>query len=246
MPGRPETMVFVQTDAEILVARGITKLIRKYWTPPQHFRHLSKGGHVSALRRHKHDRYFAAFDIEHFFGAVTRNKVKRALLHLGMEFAEVENIAHRSCVRTGEVRHVPFGYLQSPALASLVLDKSALGQELRRLARSNQTFVTVFMDDIVLSHPNSAETLAEACARVEAAAEVARFKLSASKTQLPGQELSVFNIRLEHEMLAIEPDRYEVFARTVLHHGPGPSTDGILGYVASVNDEQLSKLSELV
>lgn len=245
MPGRPGTMIFVQTDDEVEMGARIIEIIEKWWSPPSNYYHLRKGGHISALRRHKHDRFFARLDIENFFGSITRNKIHRALKSIGLSFADAEAISHRSSVQYQGSRFLPFGYVQSPILASLVLNKSALGVALRTLGPSG-VFVSVFMDDILISHPDSIDAVSEACATIEAAASEARFVISEIKRQGPSEDISAFNINLAHEFLAIHPDRFENFEQRIRAMGRCPSTEGILGYVEAVNDEQFEYLESLI
>ena len=245
LPDRPGTIVFVQTEEEIEMGGRIIELVAKRWRPPSNYYHLRKGGHISALRRHKHDRFFARRDIENFFGSVTRNKIHRSLKSIGFSFANAEAVSHRSSVQHQGRRFLPFGYVQSPILASLVRHKSALGKALHAIGHDG-VFVSVFMDDLLVSHPDSQGAVADACGAIESAALEARFTLSDIKKQGPGEAISAFNIDLAHESLVIRPDRFEDFERRVRMMGKCPSTDGILGYVEAVNDQQFQYLEGLV
>src|SRR6516225_9217840 len=46
---------------------------------------------------------------------------------------------------------LPYGFIQSPVLASLALDRSALGRAMRAIARSNHTRLNCYVDDVILS-----------------------------------------------------------------------------------------------
>lgn len=245
LPLRPDTTVFVQTDEEVEVGNHIIEIVTKRWPAPTNYFHLRKGGHVLAMHRHSTDRHFARLDIADFFRSVSRTKVQRVLKDIGFSFAEALDLSHRSCVHFDGRRSLPFGYVQSPILASLVLDKSALGQAIRS-AKGNGVFVSVFMDDIIISHSDDEAAVADAVTRIEAAAVEARFSLAADKRQGPADSITAFNIILTHGSLAITPDRLEDFAREVLQWGNTPQSHGILGYVASVNTEQAKSLSGLI
>jgi hypothetical protein len=148
-------------------------------------------------------------------------------------------------VKLQGVAVIPFGYIQSPLLASIVLDKSALGQEIRNLSKSGIK-ASVYMDDIILSHESSHEKLAEAIARVESASSKAGFVLSTEKRRGPASAISVFNILVSSDQLELERGRYEEFSRDVLAYRSGPIVDGILSYVESVNETQARSLRQLV
>jgi hypothetical protein len=245
LPDRPDTTIFVQTEDEVERGNAIIASVLELWSPPGNFYHLQKGGHISALRRHKHDQQFARLDIENFFGSVTRNKVHRALKNIGFSFADAAVVSHRSCVQHNGRRVLPFGYVQSPLLASLVLHKSALGNAIKALGK-NGLFVSIFMDDILISHPDSANAVSDGIAVIEHAAAEARFTLSAVKRQGPATAISAFNIDLAHESLVITPARLDDFEQRVRVLGKCPVTDGILGYVEAVNDQQFEYLNALM
>lgn len=245
LPERPGTFIFVQTDEEIEAVVLMIAAIRKQWRPPGNYYHLIKGGHISALRRHKHDQHFARLDIENFFGSITRNKIQRALMSIGFSFADAEHISHRSSVKHDGRRILPFGYVQSPILASIVLNRSALGKMIRAL-RQTGVYISVFMDDILVSHPDNVDAVSNAIELLEGAANEARFTLSQAKRQGPAAEISAFNITLAHESLMINPDRLEDFEQRIRVMGRCPSTDGILGYVRAVNGEQFAYLADII
>jgi hypothetical protein len=244
LPTKPDSFVFVQTDAEREIGYKIIGQVEKRWHAPKYFYHLRKGGHVSALHRHKHDHVFARLDIEHFYASITRNKVQRTLRKIGFPFADCVDIAHRSCVSVDGKRILPFGYVQSPILASAVLDLSALGQQIK-IVRSEGVFVSVFMDDIILSHPSDEELLCNAATKLELAAAEARLNFSVEKKQEPGAKITAFNVNIEHGQLAIEANRFAIFEQKVLANGPSPTTAGILGYVEAINFDQMEALEKL-
>src|SRR3546814_17472556 len=76
---------------------------------------------------------------------------------------------------------LPFGFVQSPIVASVVLAQSALGGAIRRLSRDGMT-ITVYVDDITLSGPNE-HRVGEALAALETAAAHSGFTFNADKTQ---------------------------------------------------------------
>ena len=245
LPDRPGTTIFVQTEDEVEAGRRIIDSVALRWGAPSNFYHLLPGGHIRALRKHEADNVFVRLDIENFFGSITRNKIHQALKKIGFSFAGAQKLSHRSSVQHQGRRILPFGYVQSPILASLVLDKSALGKAMRQVAQRDLR-LSVFMDDIILSHRDSSEVLLEACATLQAASEDARLHFSEAKQQGPAEKIIAFNIKLSHELLEITADRFALFEQHVMQFGDCPSTDGVLGYVEAVNQTQLERLEQLL
>jgi hypothetical protein len=241
---KPGQLIFVQTEAEAKIGRGLIESVRRRWFIPPYFYHLKAGGHIAALQIHKSDRYFARQDLTSFFGSVSRNKVCQTLKKIGFSFFDANAIAHRSCVMLDGKRTLPYGYVQSPVLASVVLDKSALGQELKRL-HASEVNVSVFMDDITLSHATSLDPLHAAVAALSKSAEASRFVISKDKAQGPSELVTAFNIDVQSEALTITRSRYEELAERISAQGKCPSTDGILGYVRQINPHQFSQLRDL-
>ncbi|MES0178695.1 reverse transcriptase domain-containing protein [Mesorhizobium sp. M0025] len=112
--------------------------------------HLLPGGHVAALHAHRDRTLFARVDIETFFYGIGRNRVIRALRGIGVE--RENHYARWSTVKNPyDVPNyaLPYGFVQSPILASLVLMTSPVGDYLRGLP--NHITKSVYMDDIALS-----------------------------------------------------------------------------------------------
>jgi hypothetical protein len=148
--GKP---VFVQADLEAICARTFMRAIIHRWHPPHYLYHFKSGGHISALKRHMGSRYFCTVDIENFLGSVKRNRIVRALQRIGLSYEQSLAIARRSTVSnrlSPPQYYLPFGFVQSMMLASLVLDKSAAGHWLRAL-KPETIIATCYVDDIVLS-----------------------------------------------------------------------------------------------
>ena len=132
----------------------IKTAIQKVWSPPKFFYHLRSGGHVAALRAHLGATVFARVDIEDFFGSVNRSRVTR---NLKSRFSYVEA---RAMARDSVVAHptavpqrfiLPYGFVQSPILASLALFDSRLGTLLCNFAKTSGLNVSVYVDDIIVS-----------------------------------------------------------------------------------------------
>lgn len=173
--------VFVPTEKTIAQGLLIKQLIEDCWKAPGHYYHLRKGGHVRALREHTEHRYFIHLDIQNFFGQINRSRVTRSLKE-HVPYERAREIAVESTVRlpeSPEVKYIlPFGFVQSPIIASICLSKSALGRYLSRLKHRKGLAVSVYMDDILVSGDNPEELLQE----------MAKIKAASEKSELPLNE----------------------------------------------------------
>lgn len=198
--------------------------------------HLRKGGHIAAIHSHRSNRYYCKLDIENFFYSVARNRVVRGLREINV--ARASHYGKWSCVKNPFLDPsyaLPYGFVQSPILATLVLAKSALGSALTRL--SAQANIAVYVDDITLSSNNLSSL--DACYReLLAVFDEANFTPNIRKCVAPCESLAVFNCSLQHEETLVEPARVTEF-----HRFPrsSASIDGFERYCASVrrgNTEQ--------
>jgi hypothetical protein len=236
---KPGRWVFEPTAEYRVIGEGIRKAVQKVWRPPPYYFHLRKGGHVAALRRHAQKTYFARFDIEDFFGRVNQNRVARCLKeYFGSEVAR--QMALNSTVRHPTVPGrwvLPYGFIQSPILASLALSKSRLGSALRQLDKASGINVSVYVDDIIVSCDDS-DKLQQAREVLAAAAVKSRLAFNAAKCQGPASAITAFNIELTHGNLEIEAERLAEFAAMLAATPSAQREQGIVGYVNSVNTAQ--------
>ena len=94
---------------------------------PESFFHYSPGGHVAAIHAHLTQKHFIKIDLEKFYYSIARNRVAAALHHFG--FKHARDYAKWSCVKNpyGQPAYsLPIGFVQSPALATLVLMRSPI------------------------------------------------------------------------------------------------------------------------
>ena len=222
----------------------VHKEVRRRWRVPPYFYHLRAGGHVSALRTHLHNHIFATLDISRFFDSVTRSKVHRALRSIGIGHERAWEIAQESTVEKNR-RHgnfsLPYGFVQSPALASLALDRSALGQAMRTLARSNHTLLSCYVDDVILSGIEEEAVEASRLALIEAGRQ-SGFVLDGGKSQRQAAEVTAFNVALSNGSMAITEERLHEFEDDILALGALPVA-AILAYVRSINRSQAEGLA---
>lgn len=193
------------------------------------YHHLREGGHVAALHNHRANRFFARLDIERFFYSIGRNRVVRALREV-----DVPRPAHFgkwSTVRNpfDDPRYsLPYGFIQSPILASLVLMQSELGTALRRKAET--LTVSVYMDDISISS-NDQRELETAFDELVASAARAGFALNEQKMRRPAPAMDVFNCEIEQGSSVVSEARIAKFHEV---QRTAASVAGFERYVARV------------
>lgn len=240
---KPGRWVFEPTLEYRDIGTLIKNATRKVWRAPQYYFHLRPGGHVKALKIHSKNKYFVRFDIEDFFGRVTQTRVTRCL-KMFFGYLKAREMAKDSTVRHPIEKNrwvLPYGFVQSPILASLALAKSRLGTLLDTLHKAKNFKVSVYMDDIIVSC-NDLTTLETVCATLKLAAEKSEFAFNSAKCEGPAVAITAFNIELTHTNLAIIATRLDEFA---LDMGAGSEQQrrGILSYVKSVNSDQADLLS---
>ena len=227
-------LIFVPTEKGRARGEEIVEAVLKRWSPPDRFFHFQSGGHVAASRVHLSNPFFARLDIKSFFDSVTRNKVHRALYGLGFSHRAAWQFAHDSVVRKeGKPGfNLPFGFVQSPILASVALDCSALGAVFRA---ESSVRLSVYVDDILLSAATEA-ALRAYMADISRAAEQAGFELHAGKAQL-GMEVEAFNLRLSMGSARVTDRRMTEF-ETVERTPTGNREEAIARYVEGINPVQ--------
>lgn len=237
------TWVFVPTKETIENGYKIKKRIENVWDSPDIFYHLKKGGHVKALRNHLDKKYFLHLDIKDFFGHINRSRVTRSLKdHL--PYAEAREISMESTVRSPESSNskyiLPFGFVQSPIIASVCFSKSAFFGKLRSLCKDGFT-LSVYMDDIILSH-NNCDKLNEQMSSLKEASERSGFPLNEKKQEGPGECVTAFNVFLKQGELRIIPGKFDEFKNAYRNSGNEFQRDGIESYVSSINPSQAALL----
>ena len=237
--------IFVPTIDSRTFGEKLHRQILSRWPPPDYFYHFRDGGHVAAAKAHLASHLFLRLDLKAFYDAITRTKVHRALRSIGFSQKESWHIACQSTVSKddgGQRFSLPFGFVQSPVLATLVLSGSALGKAVSHL-NANAVRLSVYMDDILLSADDEAPLIVAKHA-LTLAAETSRFQFNALKTFGPAPAVEVFNIDLAHNSLSISPARMTEF-EAAIKAGDPLTVEGILSYVGTVNASQRLALSLL-
>ena len=239
---KPGTKVYVPTDHGREIGGEIKKRVEGLWKAPSYFFHLREGGHVAAARLHQHRPWIASMDLKRFFEQISRSRVHRSLLRIGLPSDEAFEMACDSVVDKHPPHRnfsIPFGFVQSPLLASLVLAHSALGTRLARL-RHDGLRVSVYVDDLTISSDDEA-SLTEAVNTLQVAADSSNFEFNDAKTQGPAPEVTSFNIRFGSGRMEIIADRMAEF-EVAIRNGSEWTIGGILGYVGAVNELQAEEL----
>ncbi len=240
---KPGTRVYIPTDEGRTLGEEVRKAVERLWTPPSTFFHFAAGGHVAAARSHRDAEWLASLDLQRFFDQISRTKVHRALKAIGIPHADAWEMSCNSTVDKhppGRQFSLPFGFVQSPLLASVVLAQSALGRAIRRL-RAAGLNVTIYVDDITISG-QSKDIVSDAVASLRAAASLSGFTFNPEKTQPPSGKVVSFNIEFGSGTMTIVEDRMAEF-EVALRNANEYIIGGILGYVASVNVDQVDELT---
>ncbi len=232
------------TEEAIESGQKIKHAIQDRWQPPGYYYHLREGGHVKALQSHVHNSSFIHLDIRNFFGSINRTRVTRCLKGF-FGYSVARQMANESTVFHPDEKTrqtiLPFGFVQSPIVASLCLYQSALGKCLHRFRQSKRYTVSVYVDDIVISAEDDSLT-AMALDELQVSAGRAGFELNTDKQEGPAEEITAFNIRLSHSGLFVEPERLAKFAAAYKNSLSCFQQNGILGYIESVNVKQACEL----
>jgi hypothetical protein len=234
-------MIYVPTLEGKKIGRSILHRVRSAWAPPSHFFHFRPGGHVEAARLHIRNSVFARLDISAFFDSVTRTKIFRSLraIHISKEDAlEISTLS--TVAKNVGNRSLPFGFVQSPILASLALDKSALGQSFYHIKANGNVIVSVYMDDIIISG-NSVEEVNKTVELLHEAARLANFSLKNAKEQVASSKIYAFNLSLSHILLEVTEERMRIFRQTLEGSSRSKFT-AVVNYVAGVNIAQAARL----
>lgn len=240
---KPGRWVFAPTDEAKKTGAHIKRSVASHWKPPSFYYHLRNGGHIAAVRSHELSRFFFRADLDDFFGRVNRSRVTRCLKHW-FSYAEAREMASESVVkRPGETAFVlPYGFVQSPILASLALEKSKLGALLRSLHGGRDFTVSVYVDDIIISGHDEAR-LKGAAIQLDHVASVSHFPLSTGKTEGPASGVTAFNIELSHMMLRITDARLAALRNDYQATESAYCKAGIVSYVESVNPDQVAQVT---
>lgn len=226
--GKP---VYVPTSIGRRIGNEIKEAVEEaYDFSPTYF-HMASGGHVAAMHHHRDSAVFARIDIARFFYSVSRRRVQSAIDRIGLKTSRF--YAQWSTVRNpyGEPDYaLPYGFVQSPILASLTIATSSLGEHLEALPEGIRA--SVYMDDIALSGDDPSEL--EAVFRdTLGVLEREGFAVNEEKLRPPSRLMDIFNCDLSSGRSVVRAERIEEF----LSDGPSEESErAFTAYCASVED----------
>lgn len=203
--------VFSQSELGRRIGEDVKQRAENAYTLDDFYYHLRRGGHVAALHSHRTNTHFCKIDIENFFYTIARNRVVRALRSIKIHRAT--HYGKWSCVKNpyGNPSYaLPYGFVQSPILATLVLATSEIGCTLRRFAED--VTVSVYVDDILLSS-NDPQLLQARYEELLQAADNAGFSVNADECVAPHNNVTIFKCSLRNGETMVTPDRVEEFYR---------------------------------
>lgn len=240
---KPGTWVFVPDSEARNRGKEIVRWVLRRWSPPKYYYHYRRGGHLRAISAHSESRYFIRADIERFFDHVTRSKVVRALKEISFSNRDAFELS-QDCVVKKPDRDglsIPFGFVQSPIISSLVMDKSALGRAFHEI-RNLGVKISVYVDDILLSHSNSPDALVDARSILDKACTASGFVLNTDKSTDIVDLVKIFNIDVGINSVRISNEKMDELILKLASARSEKVISGILSYIRSVNVDQLAGL----
>lgn len=217
-------------------------IVKEKWRCPDYFYHFKSGGHLAAIRRHQESACFSKIDLTSFFPSISKSRVIRALKDIGVHYKLAEEIAGWSTVRDKEGRKkcvLPYGFVQSQLLASICLDKSAIGHYIER-DLPEDVLVTVYVDDIILSSDDK-ESLGLAYKGLLKSVDRSGFVTNQEKSHGCNDNVTAFNIGINDKRLQIIEGRFSEFQKA-FESGGERRRSAIINYVNSVCPAQASIL----
>lgn len=231
-----------QADEYAEEARHALRRLFSKWRPWPMFYHLRSGGHVAASHAHVGKPLRVRLDIDNFFGSISRNRIVRALKRVGFTYEEADDFARKSTVPFNSGFVLPFGFVQSTALATLVLQKSPLGATLKDMNDRGFT-VTVYVDDIIVSGNVDALPLESEVNKLFQEAKKSNFSFNSRKLAGPTPAIRAFNLILSPNAVYVAEDRLLEFSEIIDKEGNSARAQAIMGYVKTVNHEQYDRLA---
>jgi hypothetical protein len=193
------------------------------------------------------NQYFIHLDIQAFFTHINRSRITRSIKRYTC-YEQAREIAIESTVRQPEAPAVnymlPFGFVQSPIIASLCLSQSNLGLYLSRLASQNDFIVSIYMDDIIVSS-NDSSALNEKLTEITEAANKSGLPLNTKKQEGPSDNITAFNIKLTKGLLKITDQRLNELLQKYSTSPNANQRAGIHSYVTSVNPDQSTPFQDV-
>lgn len=245
---KPGSWVYVPTKQVADYGRRVHDELLKRYRCPRYYFHLQSGGHLAALQHHVNDHFFAHLDIRNFFGSISRTRITRSLKDI-LSYPIARDVAKKSTVPVSNGQSyshcLPYGFVQSPLLASICLHRSHLGQVIEKLHQTGHVRISLYMDDLIVSGMNHAITKV-AFELLKKSAKKSYFELNTKKEAAPAPHIECFNINISNKTLEITHNRLISFAEQYNASDDESVQHGIIGYIKSVNPAQLSIFLQLI
>ncbi len=228
--------VFCPAKETRLKAEKLKTRIENSYDIPEYYFHYRANGHIAAIHSHRGQRYFAKIDIQNYFYSISRNRVQKALEKANIHNAR--NLAKWSCVKNPLCTPsyaIPYGFIQSSAIASLVMFQSKIQDVLQDITKRNT--VAVYVDDISLSG-NDIQSLTVDYESLCKAVRDEGFELNFIKSLAPRSLIGIFNCNLEQGFATVSSARKEKFyssSRTDM------SEEAFLNYCERVSEGNIGK-----
>jgi len=238
---------YAYTQTDVFKDRGcnIKREILKRWTPPKYFYHYKNGGHLSATRAHLNGELFTKIDIKAFYPSITKNKIIRSLKKTKISRTNTFEFAAESVVSAEGKLVLPYGFVQSPIISSLVLHKSCVGRIFDNCPNSLK--MTVYVDDIIISSTKAnIDTLKNYGEQLCIAVNQANFKINKEKSIFEVPKIEAFNINISHNDMDITKEKMSDFYKRVKADPASNEALGITNYVKQVNQQQGKFLDSLM
>lgn len=241
---KKDKWVYEPTDVARNEGYSILEAVKCKWTPPEYFYHFQDGGHVSAIKIHLNHHYFCKLDVKDFFSSVSRSRVTRTLKEFfpyetARRFAKISTVKH--LINNQHSHSLPLGFVQSPLLATLCLNKSSFGACIDACSTKEGIEISVYMDDIILSS-DSIELLDTWYQKLKESAISSKFNLNEKKEVKQALQITAFNIDISFNQMTITQQRFMELLNLYRNSQSEPQRNGIGGYVGSVNKVQATLL----
>lgn len=214
---KPNKFIFVPTQESRDYGINIKKELERKWEKPTYYHHYLSKGHVKAIKKHLHQDWFIRVDLANFFYNVTQTKITRALVGLLKDYEKARDFAKKSTVTSKinnkKIFHIPYGFIQSPIIASICLHNSKLGQYLDSL-QSNGYYVSVYVDDIIISGKNN-QSYEGIIDNLKNFAQKSNFPINEDKLEFSVLEITAFNIELSKTSSQISQERMNEFIKVL-------------------------------
>lgn len=212
---KPDKFIFVPSDLSRKNGFLIKTELEQKWKTPSFFQHLLPKGHVKAIKKHLFQDWFIKTDLKDFFYHITQTKITRSLNALLHNYKKARDIAKISTVTSEidkkKIFHLPYGFIQSPIIASICLNHSRLGQYLHWL-NSNGYKVSVYVDDIIISGKAKDDPI-NVLDQLRKLSIQSNLPLNSDKTVISYESITAFNIDLTFDQTLINPKRMIEFEK---------------------------------